>query len=75
MFLGTDILNPLADCRPPIKYSCVRLAGTENLKERLLEPGQLDWVVLGYLERKYLAWRIITRTLLTVLFQSWQLIT
>ncbi len=29
------------------------LAGTENLEERLLEPGQIDRVVLGYLERKY----------------------
>ncbi len=29
------------------------LAGIENLEERLLEQGQLDRVVLGYLERKY----------------------
>jgi len=29
------------------------LAGIENLEERLLEPGQIDRVVLGYLERKY----------------------
>ena len=29
------------------------LAGVENLEERLLEPGQIDRVVLGYLERKY----------------------
>ena len=31
------------------------LAGIENLEERLLEPGQVDRVVLGYLERKYSA--------------------
>ncbi len=31
------------------------LAGVENLEERLLEPGRVDRVVLGYLERKYLA--------------------
>jgi len=29
------------------------LAGVENLEERLLEPGCIDRVVLGYLERKY----------------------
>jgi uncharacterized Ntn-hydrolase superfamily protein len=29
------------------------LAGTENLEERLVEPGRVDRVVLGYLERKY----------------------
>ena len=29
------------------------LAGTENLEERLVEPGRVDKVVLGYLERKY----------------------
>ena len=29
------------------------LAGIENLEERLLEQGQIDRVVLGYLERKY----------------------
>ena len=29
------------------------LAGIENLEERLLEPGQIDRVVLRYLERKY----------------------
>ncbi len=29
------------------------LAGIENLEERLLEPGQIDRVVLGYLKRKY----------------------
>ena len=28
-------------------------AGIENLEERLLEPGQIDRVVLGYLERTY----------------------
>lgn len=31
------------------------LAGVENLEERLLEPGKVDRVVLGYLEGKYLA--------------------
>ncbi len=30
------------------------LAGVENLEERLLEPGKVDRVVLGYLEGKYL---------------------
>ena len=29
------------------------LAGVENLEERMLEPGQVDRVVLEYLERKY----------------------
>jgi uncharacterized Ntn-hydrolase superfamily protein len=29
------------------------LAGVENLEERMLEPGQVDKVVLDYLEQKY----------------------
>ena len=38
---------------PEAEAALRSLAGIENLEERLLEPRQIDKVVLGYLERKY----------------------